>query len=543
MASVDFLDHLVANFKRYGDYWTLSLPMFGRIIVVHTPECMEHILKTNQENYVKGFKYFFPLRDLLGNGIFVSNGAQWRLHRKTASMLFTTRLYRDLVQHAFSETAVELGKVLEQSMDVTGETANVVASPSLGGGEGGGRPVRRGSRLVDLQCEFHKLTLQAFAQLSFGIDFHTLGTEGSHEFGDAYDFMTAETDRQVQNPLYFIMDRITGHQRTVDKALATLNRYAYDAIAARRVETEEQRQGRRTDLLDHFIRYESDDGSKLSDLELRDVFMNFMIAGRDTTAQTLTWMFYLLMTHPRVQSNLRREIDAVFPTPSSTTTATTTTDYTYETIIQELPYAKAVFYETLRLYPPVPKNAKMVASDDVLPNGVRVKKGDFIGYSNYIMGRSPKIWGEDAHRFYPERWLSGALREDGVKEKQHEQQQQHQQQQQKAEKDEEKNEEQEEEGDTKKTASKRQSPFGRFRNESPFKFVAFNAGPRVCLGQTFATLEALVTTVHLLQRFEFKLAPGHPIPQIKGSATLPMEGSLLVQVSARQAAFPLQKEM
>ncbi|KAF9970222.1 hypothetical protein BGZ73_007100 [Actinomortierella ambigua] len=444
--------------KHFGNKMSMTVPILGRMIFINDAESMEHVLKTNMENYIKGQVFAFNMSDLLGRGIFVSDGQLWKFHRKTASNIFTTRLYRELVQGAFKRSALELGAALERYMD-------------------------RG-QYVDLQNEFLKLTLDAFGRLTFGLEFNAVSTEGTNEFGDAFDFMTATIDKRVQNPFWFITDKlIPGRTRQIREAIATIDRYAAKAIQGRRAETPAAREQRPKDLLDHFINYQNDDGTMLSEVELRDVFTNFMIAGRDTTAQGLTWTFYMLMTHPRVMANLRQELTAVVGDDLGA--------LTYEMIAQDLPYAKAVFYETLRLYPPVPKNGKVAVSEDVLPDGTRVYKKDLVVYSNYTLGRNVKLWGEDAERYYPERWLQ-----------------------------------EEAEG-------KGRSPFGKFRNESTFKFNSFNAGPRICLGQTFATLEALVTMAYLVQRYEFRMAPDHPIALPKPSVTLPMQEALRVQVARR----------
>jgi len=211
-------------------------------------------------------------------------------------------------------------------------------------------------------------------------------------------------------------------------------------------------------------------------------------AGRDTTAQGLTWQFFSLMSNPRVMKNLVHEIDTVLQGQST---------FTYECMMQELPYLKAVFHETLRLYPPVPKNFKQAVDHDVLPGGTRVYPGDMVAISPWCLARNQDVWGVDAEQFVPERWL-----------------------------------------DTSNVgaplAKENASPFGKFRVESPFKFPSFNAGPRLCLGQTFATLEALVTTCMLLQRYEFKFAPGsHRGAEYKGSVTLPMAFPLHAVLTVR----------
>ncbi|KAF9162595.1 hypothetical protein DFQ26_003409 [Actinomortierella ambigua] len=453
--------------RYFGNKMSMTLPIIGRMIIVNDAASMEYILKTNMENYIKGRVFAFNMSDLLGRGIFVSDGQKWKFHRKTASNIFTTRLYRELVQGAFKRSALELGAAFERYMD-------------------------RG-QLIDLQNEFLKLTLDAFGRLTFGLEFNAVSTEGTNEFGDAFDFMTAMIDMRVQNPFWFITDRfVPGRTGRIREAIATIDRYAAKAIQSRRAETPVAREQRPKDLLDHFINYQNGDGTMLSDVDLRDVFTNFMIAGRDTTAQGLTWAFYLLMTHPRVMANLLQEVMAVC--------GDNVEGLTYEMVTQDMPYAKAVFYETLRLYPPVPKNGKEAVDEDVLPDGTRVFKGDILVYSNYTLGRNLTLWGVDAERFYPERWLKEQDEEMVVVEE---------------------------------VDGKGRSPFGKFKNESTFKFNSFNAGPRICLGQTFATLEALVTMAYLVRRYEFRMAPDHPIALPKPSVTLPMQQPLLVQVSRR----------
>ncbi|KAF9909508.1 hypothetical protein EC991_008490 [Linnemannia zychae] len=471
--SEDSLGHMNEGFKHFGDFFSLTIPLFGRVILVNAPEHFEHVLKINFNNYIKGSIFRDQLKDILGKGIFVSDQEDWRFHRKTAANIFTTKLYRQLVSGAFQQTGLDLCSVLDRH--------------------------RISGRPVDLQEQFLKLTLDAFGKLTFGLEFGALTCEGPNEFGDAFDYLTANVDTRTANPFWFLTDWvIPGKRRKLREAIGVLDKFGYMAVEKRRAETEKEREARPRDLLDHFINHVAEDGSVLTDLELRDVFVNFMIAGRDTTAQGLSWQFYLLMTHPRVMKNLVREIDIVLQ-------GSTSSAYTYETMMQELPYLKACFHETLRLYPPVPKNVKMAVDDDVLPGGLRVYKGDVIGISSYCLGRNKAVWGEDAEQFVPERWLvdyGAPTNTAGVTTA---------------------------EGGLKANAS----PFGKFKAESPYKFTSFNAGPRLCLGQTFATLEAMVTSCMLLQRYEFKLAPGQPPATPKPSVTIPMTNPLLTLVSLR----------
>lgn len=131
-----------------------------------------------------------------------------------------------------------------------------------------------------------------------------------------------------------------------------------------------------------------------------------MIAGRDTTGQTLTWLFYLLSQNPQVESKvfnivsqwthfsvqLLEEIDAlngVIP------------DYRE---LNQLYYLHGVINETLRLYPPVPFDLKYALEDDVLPNGYFIQKGSSVFWSAWVMGRHQKFW-KDPLKMDPTRWI------------------------------------------------------------------------------------------------------------------------------------------
>jgi cytochrome P450 len=188
------------------------------------------------------------------------------------------------------------------------------------------------------------------------------------------------------------------------------------------------------------------------------------------------------MKHPEIEAKMREEIDVIFPNGSD--------DYTYETVSREMPYVKAVFYETLRLFPPVAISGVYALGPDVLPDGTRIVAGDAINFSMHCMARDTDIWGPNAAEFCPDRWLQY----DNLS----------------------------------------RSPFGKFKPENAFKFNSFNGGPRICLGQQFATMEAMVTTIYVLQNFQFELKPDHPTPVPLLALTTPIQGGLFVRVFKRR---------
>ncbi|PWA39211.1 cytochrome P450 [Artemisia annua] len=123
----------------------------------------------------------------------------------------------------------------------------------------------------------------------------------------------------------------------------------------------------------------------------------------------------------------------------------------------------------------VSKDGRVAETDDILPDGYELKKGDGVYYISYAMGRMSHIWGDDAEDFKPERWLN----DNGV-----------------------------------------------FQPESPFKFIAFHAGPRICLGRDFSYRQMKIMTIALLHFFQFNLADKTRKVTYKTMFTLHIDGGL-----------------
>ncbi|PWA58108.1 cytochrome P450 [Artemisia annua] len=165
---------------------------------------------------------------------------------------------------------------------------------------------------------------------------------------------------------------------------------------------------------------------------------------------------------------------------------TTVTDFEAlmsEDMLEKMHYLHAAIAEIIRLYPALPLDPKVYFSDDVdLPDGCTVKKGDVIAYLPYAMGRMKYIWGEDALDYKPERWLDNN---------------------------------------------------GCFRSESPFKFTAFQAGPRTCLGREFAYRQTKIFSAILLGCFTFKLSDENKVPRYRTTINIQLDGPLDIYVFPR----------
>ncbi|KAF8340601.1 cytochrome P450 [Cantharellus anzutake] len=208
-------------------------------------------------------------------------------------------------------------------------------------------------------------------------------------------------------------------------------------------------------LTDHLVESTSD--VKL----IRDELMNILVAARDTTASLLTFMCYFLAIHPEVLKRLREEILTLVAPGESPS---------YEDI-RSLKYLRACLNETLRLFPPAPNNERASVKATTLPRASPLEKPYYmpgphttIIYTFLLMHRRKDLWGEDADDFLPDRWLD----EKRVQE----------------------------------------------LNKDSFRFLPFNAGPRVCLGKDFAYNQASFVMVKLLQNFDtFELRQKQDAPE------------------------------
>ncbi|KAG0796934.1 hypothetical protein G6F16_000497 [Rhizopus arrhizus] len=448
-------DYQLENFERL-DTLTLTAPSAGMPNMIFTidPQNVEHILKTNFQNYLKGPKFNKNLAELLGHGIFNANGEQWKYQRKTASHIFNVKNFRDQFTDAFvKEMHVMFDNILEKTC-------------------------KQGTAF-DFHDTMFRFTLDSFVYLGFGVQLDALVKEGKVPFAESFDFLQRRSAERFVDPLMGIKETFYNafltKENTTKYNIKVIDTFAQDVIERRRKEIAAGKEDQK-DLLSRFMAASNEKGEKLSDKELRDAVLNFIIAGRDTTAQALSWLFYSISLQPRIEKKMLEEIEKHI-----TDEVENDSPALYE-VISNMPYIHAVLYETLRLFPSVPSNQKYAFEDDVWPDGTHIKAGTYIAMSSYSQGRCKKLWGENAKEFYPERWID-------------------------------------EEGNVKR--------------ESAGKWSAFHAGPRICLGQNLATLEALVCVIMLLRRYSFKLMENQTITY-DVSLTLPMKYGMKMFVEKRK---------
>ncbi|XP_047079713.1 cytochrome P450 86B1-like [Lolium rigidum] len=153
--------------------------------------------------------------------------------------------------------------------------------------------------------------------------------------------------------------------------------------------------------------------------------------------------------------------------------------------VKKMEYLHAALTEAMRLYPPVPIDFKEAVEDDVLPDGTAILARQRVIYNAYAIGRDPAVWGHGCQEFRPERWMKGGVFAGGA--------------------------------------------------ESPFKYVVFNAGPRLCVGKRFAYTQMKTLVAAVLQAFAVEVAPGQTVKP-KLNTTLYMKNGLMVSFRIREAS-------
>ncbi|KAL7111703.1 hypothetical protein ACP275_05G106600 [Erythranthe tilingii] len=436
----------------------------GLVTVTCDPKNLEHILKVRFDNYPKGPTWQAVFHDLLGQGIFNSDGDTWLFQRKTAALEFTTRTLRQAMARWVS-------RAIKDRFCPILKTAQLEGKP------------------VDLQDLLLRLTFDNICGLAFGKDPQTL-SPGLPEngFASAFDRATEATLQRFIFPEFvwrFKKWLRLGMEVSLSRSLKHVDDYMSDVISTRKLELMSQQNGgggtHHDDLLSRFMKKRE----SYSDQFLQQVALNFILAGRDTSSVALSWFFWLVILNPRVEERILVELCSILTETRGGDTAKWVEEPLIFEEVDRLVYLKAALSETLRLYPSVPEDSKHVVADDVLPDGTFVPAGSSITYSIYSAGRMEFVWGGDCLEFKPERWLSA----DG----------------------------------------------GRFVARDQFQFVAFNAGPRICLGKDLAYLQMKSIAAAVLLRHVLVLPPGHKAEQ-KMSLTLFMKDGLKVNVLPRDLA-------
>jgi len=383
---------------------------FGRFVTTPTvftfkPEYVRHVLQDNAKNYVKSRFTMDIIRFFSQETVFTSDGEFWLRQRRLMQPMFHRQRIAGFGSHMVDAT---------QSMLREWES--------------------RRSAALSIPEEMSRLTLRIVGLALFSVDLLGDAAELGRAF-DAGDHYIAYRIRSFFAPEWLP----TRWNRIAHAARHTVTTKVDALIAARR------RDGHKDDLLSMLLEAHDEDGSPMSDLQVRREAQTMIAAGHETTSTALTWTFYLLSQHPDVERRAREEITRVLGgrLPGMDD-------------LPQLVYTRRVLDESMRLFPPAWATSRDAAADDEI-DGHPIRKGTTVNIPIWTIHRSPRYWDRplefDPDRFAPEN--AAALCKGA--------------------------------------------------------YLPFGAGPRQCIGNTFALAEATLILVQVLQRFSLRLQPGHRV--------------------------------
>ncbi|KAK5106304.1 hypothetical protein LTS08_000422 [Lithohypha guttulata] len=370
------------------------------------PKNLEYINNTKFEDFELGSRRLGCL-PFLGDGIFCQDGPAWKHSRDILKRQFMRVQYNDLsTLEPFVESFVS----------------------SFAGAKS----------VVDIQPACFNFTLSTTTALLFGEPVDDLGVEKTKDFAYHFDYASEKTALRLRlSDLHFLHISRT-FTKSCDAVRAYADYFVGKAMRARTELGEKEAFAKYPFIIDLY-------GQVGNAQKVRDQLINVLLAGRDTTACTMSWAIFMLVRHPEKLARLRAEIYEATDGKTNFTRGH----------LQRMPYLAAVIKETLRLYPQIPINNRNASRTTWLPRGggadglqpIMIRKGQGIGYSTYHMHRRKEYYGEDAEDFRPERWLTDELVNIGS------------------------------------------------------AYVPFHSGPRICLGKDFAFTESSYAIARFVQAY------------------------------------------
>lgn len=413
--------------REYGD---IAYYRFGPLHVYHLchPDLARQILVEQADQFRKPKLLKYAFGPFAGEGLLTSDGAMWKRQRK-------------LMQPAFHHRALAA-----YSNVMVAETLRVLDSFAEG-------------QVREVSGEMAELTLNIVAKCLFGAE---LPGE-LREMRGAMVAMLAAASQRVNAILHLPPWAPTPGNLRERRALRQMEGLLRVLIESRR-----KSEKPRDDLLSVLVAATGEaSGGGMPDKQLRDEMLTLFLAGHETTANALTWTWFLLSQHPEAEAKLCEELDRVLDGRAPEVSD-----------LAKLPYTEMVIRESMRLYPPAPAVAREPLAEVTIA-GYRIREGSLLSINTYAMQRDPRFY-DDAERFYPERFSEG------------------------------------------------------WEERIPrYAYLPFGAGPRVCIGNGFAMMEARLILATVAQRYKLSLEPSQKVVPMQ-VITLKPRGPVRMRLERRE---------
>ena len=415
--------------REYGDFVPVRF-LNRTVFILNAPQDIESVLTTQARNFRKTIGYRTPfMRRLFGEGLLTSEGEHWVRQRRLAQPAF----HRDRIA-TYGDIIVEFAQQMLATWQ-PGETRQI-------------------------HSDMMRLTTRVVTKTLFN-------SPVPMEIDRLNEASTVVMERfTIQWKWYRILLSLVPAlgSRRFEEVMRRLDEFIYGLIRERRASGHDA-----GDLLSMLLQARDEDGSAMSDKQLRDELVTLMVAGLDTTALALSWAFYLLSQNPAAVAALEEEVD--------TTLGGRAPGFA---VLPRLSYAEMIIKETMRLYPSAWLIGREAVKDCEI-GGHRIKAGSSLIMSQWLKHRDPRYF-RAAASFIPERW-----REEETK----------------------------------------QLP--------KFAYFPFGGGPRVCIGNSFAMMEAVLVLATVAQKFRLTASPGYQI-QPWPAITLHPKGGVSLKVESRTSS-------
>jgi cytochrome P450 len=349
----DALGTLQRLARQYGDI--VSMPVLGmNRILLNRPKYVQQLLILDHAKLQKSTLTKLVVGPLLGQGLLISEGDFWRRQRRLAQPAF----HRSRTNE-YSPVMVECA--LERMKNWRGgETRNIAE-------------------------EMMKLTLEVAVRTLFG----TSLAGDSDAIGRAMTFLMRYYLRRGRSPWRIPASWPTPANRRARREVEYMDSLIYGIISDRKKDTQPC-----NDLLSLLMAALHEDGSQMTERQVRDESMTLFVAGHETTALSLAWTWYLLGENPAAETRLHEELDSLLGGRPAEVSD-----------LDKLPYLNAVVHESLRLYPPAFIMARMNV-ETVIVGGYEIPPRSTLLASQWVMHRDARFF-EQPEKFLPERWLDG----------------------------------------------------------------------------------------------------------------------------------------
>ncbi len=348
----------VETASRLGDVVELDLGPHRALMLNH-PTYLKHVLQDHHKNYKKS-KFYGPLRPILGNGIFMSDGEAWLYQRRTSAKGFRGCRLRQM-----------FGDMIEATADMMARW----------------RQYERSGEPIDIVREMSHLTLDTVLRCLFSVRLES-------QFRTVFDALTTLLrDAEMRVWSYASPPLCVPTRRNLNcrAALKALDNLVYGLIDDRRANL-----GKHDDLLEILVTAHAERMREgMPESLLRDQVLSIVVAGHETTANAMAWIWYLLSKHVDIARKVKAEVDGVLNGCIPR----------FEDL-SKLTYSRMVFDEALRLYPPVWTMSRDAIDDDYVGD-IRIPAGMTVMLCPYVVHRRPEFW-PNPEGFDPERFSDAA---------------------------------------------------------------------------------------------------------------------------------------